>query len=68
MAPAPLENNLFLGVDRSVLGRRWEVRPVDEVEVAALVDDGRISDAVGRVLVARGVKAFDADNFLNPTL
>lgn len=68
MALAPLENNVFLGVDRSVLGRRWELRPVDEMEVAALVGDARTSDAVARVLVARGIKALDADIFLQPTL
>ena len=68
MASVPLENSVFLGVARSVLGRRWELRTVDETEVAALVRDTRTSDAVARVLAARGIYASGASTFLRPTL
>ena len=68
MASVPLENSVFLGVARSVLGRRWELRTVDETEVAALVRDTRTSDAVARVLAARGINASGASTFLRPTL
>ncbi len=68
MGSVPLEDNVFLGVARSVLGRRWDLRTVDETEVAALVRDTHTSYAVARVLAARGVDASMAPTFLRPTL
>ena len=68
MAFVPLETSDFLGVDRSVLGRRWELRAVDETQVACIVQDASVSDAVARVLAARGVDADVAQAFLHPTL
>ena len=68
MAPVPSENSVFLGVDKSVLGRRWDLRAVDETAVADLVRGARISDAAARVLAARGIDASASANFLRPTL
>jgi single-stranded-DNA-specific exonuclease len=68
MAPVPSENYVFLGVDKSVLGRRWDLRAVDETIVADLMRSARISDAAARVLAARGIDASASANFLRPTL
>lgn len=68
MATAPLENSVFLGVERSVLGRRWDLRPVDEAQVADLVRSAGVSDAVARVLAARGIDTDASSEFLRPTL
>ncbi len=58
----------FLGVSRSVLGRRWDLRAGNDALVASLVREAGISDAVARVLAARGVDALAAPDFLRPTL
>jgi single-stranded-DNA-specific exonuclease len=68
MALAPSESSVFLGVEKSVLGRRWDLRPVVEAQVSALVRDTHVSDAVARVLSARGIGASTAPTFLRPTL
>lgn len=58
----------FLGVSRSVLGRRWDLRAGDDALVTTLVREAGVSDAVARVLAARGVDAAAASDFLHPTL
>jgi len=58
----------FLGVTRSVLGRRWDLRPTDDALVTTLVRQAGVSDAVARVLAARGVAAMAVPDFLRPTL
>ena len=59
----------FLGVTRSVLGRRWNLRGGnDDAAVADLVRQAGVSDAVARVLAARGVAVETAADFLRPTL
>ena len=44
------------------------MRPADESEVSALTRQADVSDAVARVLTARGVGADGAELFLRPTL
>jgi len=58
----------FLGVANSVLGRRWDLRAINDAQVTDLVRQAGISDAVARVLAARGVEAMAAPDFLRPTL
>ena len=58
----------FLGVSRSVLGRRWDLRAGNDALVTTLVREAGVSDAVARVLAARGVDASAASDFLHPTL
>ncbi len=58
----------FLNVTRSVLGRAWTLRAVSDGHVAELVRQAGVSDAVARVLAARGVAALNAPTFLRPTL
>ena len=58
----------FLGVARSALGRRWDLRVVHDAAISDLVRGAGVSDAVARVLAARGVEALAAPDFLHPTL
>jgi len=58
----------FLGVARSALGRRWDLRGANDALIAELVRSVGVSDAVARALAARGVEAMRADEFLHPTL
>jgi single-stranded-DNA-specific exonuclease len=56
------------GVERSVTGKRWRLREADERLAAALAQDLGVSDAVARVLSARGIDRDAAPDFLDPTL
>lgn len=58
----------FLGVERSLTGRRWRLREGDERLGLALSQRFGLSEVVGRVLAARGVGLDDAAGFLEPTL
>src|SRR5512135_2929957 len=56
------------GVARSFTGRRWRLRDVADEAVEALARDARLSPALARLLIARGVGTEDAADYLNPTL
>jgi len=58
----------FLGVNRSVTGKRWVSRAVDDRIAMALSQRLNLPEAVGRIMAARGVGLDDAESFLNPTL
>ena len=58
----------FLGVERSLLGKRWEARRADDRTALALSQRHELPEIVGRVLSARGVSLDEADDFLQPTL
>ncbi|MDO8605729.1 MAG: single-stranded-DNA-specific exonuclease RecJ [Phaeospirillum sp.] len=58
----------FLGVERSLTGRRWLSRAGDERLALALSQRLALPEMVGRVLAARGVGLDEAPSFLNPTL
>ncbi|CUW38663.1 putative ssDNA exonuclease, 5'--_ 3'-specific(Bacterial RecJ exonuclease,41-586) [Magnetospirillum sp. XM-1] len=58
----------FLGVERSLSGRRWLARPGDERLALALSQRLGLPELVGRVLASRGVGLDEAERFLNPTL
>lgn len=60
----------FLGVDRSLGGRRWRSRLAAEDERAAMTIAQRLAlpEMLGRVLAARGVDADEAEAYLSPTL
>lgn len=58
----------FLGVERSLTGRRWQARPLDERLAMALSQRHALPEVVGRVLAARGVGLDEAEIFLAPTL
>ena len=58
----------FLGVERSLTGRRWLSREGDERLALALSQRLGLPEMVGRVLAARGIGLEEAPSFLNPTL
>jgi single-stranded-DNA-specific exonuclease len=58
----------FLGVERSLSGRRWLARQGDERQALALAQRLGLPEVVGRVLASRGVGLDEAETFLNPTL
>ena len=58
----------FLGVERSLCGRRWRQRAGDDRAGLALAQQLALPEIVGRLLAARGVEVDDADRFLSPTL
>src|SRR5579883_1546232 len=58
----------FLGVERSLCGRRWRQRAGDDRAGLALAQQLGLPEILGRLLAARGVGAEAADRFLTPTL
>ena len=64
-APGP---GCFLGVEKSLTGKRWIGREADDRQSLALAQRLDLPEIVGRILVARGVGLDQAGTFLNPTL
>ena len=64
----PSGPDCFLGVEKSLTGKRWISREADERHSLALAQRLSVPEIVGRVLAARGVGLEDADVFLRPTL
>jgi single-stranded-DNA-specific exonuclease len=62
------EGGGFLGVERSLTGRRWRQRLADDRLGLALAQRLAVPEILGRVLAARGVDAESAERFLSPTL
>lgn len=60
-------DNLF-GVKRSLKGRSWVLKTADDASVRAIIRAHGVSDALARLLVARGLSAEDAGGFLAPRL
>ncbi len=58
----------FLGVEKSLTGKRWIGRGADDRQSLALAQRLGLPEIVGRVLAARGVGLEEAESFLNPTL
>ena len=58
----------FLGVERSLLGRRWRQRAGDDRAALTLAQRLALPEPVARVLAGRGVGVAEAESFLNPTL
>ncbi len=58
----------FLGVERSLTGRRWRSRVSDDRLARALSQRLGLPELVGRVLAARGVALDDAELYMAPTL
>jgi single-stranded-DNA-specific exonuclease len=57
-----------LGVERSLLGRRWRERTGDDRAGMALAQRLGVPEIVGRLLARRGVDEEAAERFLNPLL
>src|SRR5882724_11701530 len=58
----------FLGVERSLTGRRWRARQGDERAGLAIAQRLALPEIVGRLLAGRGIGPEAAESFLNPTL
>tara|TARA_R110000744_G_scaffold145205_6_gene257699 strand:+ start:21487 stop:23301 length:1815 start_codon:yes stop_codon:yes gene_type:complete len=58
----------YLGVERSLTGRRWIARPVNDADIAVIARQQQISDSLARVLSGRGVEPGAAAEFLRPRL
>lgn len=66
-APPP-PADAFLGVERSLTGRRWQTAPGDARVALTLSQRLGLPEVVGRALAARGIGLDDAELFLAPTL
>jgi single-stranded-DNA-specific exonuclease len=64
----PSGGTAFLGVERSLTGRRWRLRGGDERLAIQLSQRLALPEVVGRVLAARGIGLDQAESFLFPTL
>ncbi len=58
----------FLGVERSLLGRRWRARPGEERAGLAIAQRLSLPEIVGRLLAGRGIAPEAAERFLEPRL
>ena len=58
----------FLGVERSLTGRRWELEAAPDRAARHLAQTAGIPDAVARILAARGVAPEAVADFLTPSL
>lgn len=58
----------FLGVERSICGKRWRERSGDIGEAAAMATQNGLPEIVGRLLAQRGIGAAEAPLFLAPRL
>ena len=58
----------FLDVARSLSGRAWRQRPAEPSVVRAHMQTLGLDEPLARALAARGVKAEDGADFLEPTL
>lgn len=58
----------FLGVARSLTGRRWRARPADPETIAAHQSRLGLSEPLARAMASRGVCAEGGEDYLRPTL
>ncbi len=58
----------FLGIEKSLTGRRWAARLGDERAALAIAQRHSLPDAISRLLAARDVALDDVPDFLEPTL
>src|SRR5262245_43065985 len=63
-----VERAAFLGIERSLTGRRWAARLADERIALAMAQRHGLPDAICRLLAAREVDLEGVPDFLEPTL
>jgi single-stranded-DNA-specific exonuclease len=66
--PDPPASDDFLGVARSISGRRWRARPADAADVRAIGLRYGLAEPLARALAARGVTVDGGEAYLRPTL
>lgn len=62
------QSGALLGVERSVMGYRWQLRQADERALLAIAQRMGVPEILARVLAGRGVDVEGAEDFLSPTL
>jgi single-stranded-DNA-specific exonuclease len=67
-SPGPDKFAPFLGVERSLTGRRWRARDADLGLVETFRQRFHLPEIAARVMAGRGVTLEEAPNFLEPTL
>ncbi len=67
-ARPPDSRATVLGVESSLLGKRWESRLTDDRLALALAQRLALPEEIARVMAARGVDLESADSFLDPSL
>lgn len=65
---AAVDEPAFLGVERSLSGRRWIARTADEAIIDGLARAHGLPEVACRMLAARDVGIGEAEHFLRPTL
>lgn len=68
MADGGVPGGDFLGVSRSLTGRRWRARPAPAALIRAHMQGLSLDEPLARALAARGVQAADGADFMAPTL
>jgi single-stranded-DNA-specific exonuclease len=68
MADGALPPAGYLGVSRSLGGRRWRERPFDPAVVRAHQQGLGLTEPLARALASRGVSPQQGESFLRPTL
>jgi len=58
----------FMGVERSLTGRRWRTREADLALTEAFRRKFSLPEIAARLMAARGITLDEGDAFLNPTL
>lgn len=64
----PASHPAFLGVSRSLSGRAWRQRPAEAGLIRAHMQALNLEEPLARALAARGVRADQGADFLQPTL
>lgn len=65
---AEIETPAYLDVERSVSGRRWELRRADERNALTVAQRWGLPELLGRIMVSRGIGPDSVDAYLNPSL
>lgn len=68
MDTTSLEPEAFLGVEKSLMGKRWSLRDSDQRQALMLSQRLGLPEIIGRVLNSRGIDIEQAESFLDPTL
>ena len=58
----------YLGVEKSLTGKLWQQRPLDERLALTLSQRLGVSEIIGRVMASRGIGLDNANGFIEPTL
>ncbi|OSQ48384.1 single-stranded DNA exonuclease [Thalassospira alkalitolerans] len=62
------QEKTFMGIERSVTGKWWRERNLDDRLATTIAQRFGVPEIVGRVMAARDIGLDDAESFLNPTL